>query len=72
VVNGQPARKENLGAMQDVSVVTAQDMEWADGYAISAPTRFGAWRGGQVETTFDCPGPSWPVICGEVQATPTL
>lgn len=41
VVNGQQAWKEQLDRMQDIAVVTPDDMVWADGYFFCAPTRFG-------------------------------
>lgn len=41
VVNGQAAWKAQAERMADISVVTADDMVWADGYFFSAPTRFG-------------------------------
>jgi NAD(P)H dehydrogenase (quinone) len=41
VINGQQAWKEQLEKMQDIEVVTPDDMIWADGYFVSTPTRFG-------------------------------
>jgi NAD(P)H dehydrogenase (quinone) len=58
VVNSQPAWKENLDSMQDVPVVTPQDMEWADGYFISAPTRFGVVAS-QLRVFIDTLGGVW-------------
>jgi NAD(P)H dehydrogenase (quinone) len=41
VVNGQDAWKATLDKMQDIPVATPDDMEWANAYLFSAPTRFG-------------------------------
>lgn len=41
VVNGQEAWKATLDKMQDIPVATPEDMEWANAYLFSAPTRFG-------------------------------
>ncbi|OJY25469.1 MAG: NAD(P)H:quinone oxidoreductase, type IV [Rhodobacterales bacterium 65-51] len=41
VVNGQDAWKATLDKMQDIPVATPGDMEWANAYLFSAPTRFG-------------------------------
>lgn len=58
VISGQPAWKENLDSMQDIAVATPQDMEWADGYFISAPTRFGVVAS-QLRVFIDTLGPVW-------------
>lgn len=58
VIGGQPAWKENLDSMQDIAVATPQDMEWADGYFISAPTRFGVVAS-QLRVFIDTLGPVW-------------
>lgn len=41
VVEGQQAWREQLEKMQDIPEVSLDDMEWANGYFISVPTRFG-------------------------------
>ena len=41
VVNSQDAWKANLEKMQDIAEISHDDMEWADGYFISIPTRYG-------------------------------
>ncbi|MEI4473035.1 NAD(P)H:quinone oxidoreductase [Frigidibacter sp. MR17.24] len=41
VIDGQEAWKAQIAKMADIPVVTPEDMEWADGYFFSAPTRFG-------------------------------
>ncbi|PWJ20285.1 NAD(P)H dehydrogenase (quinone) [Jannaschia seohaensis] len=40
VVDGQEPWKAQLEKMADIPEATADDMEWADGYFFSAPTRF--------------------------------
>lgn len=42
VVEGQDAWKAQLEKVQDIPVVTPDDMEWADGYFFAAPTRYGS------------------------------
>ena len=42
VVNGQDAWKAQVEKVADIPVATPEDMEWADAYIFSAPTRFGA------------------------------
>ncbi len=41
VVNGQDAWKAAAEKQTDLPVATAEDMEWANAYLFSAPTRFG-------------------------------
>jgi len=41
VVEGQDAWKAQLEKMQDIPEVSHADMEWADGYFFSIPTRYG-------------------------------
>ncbi|MEI4484790.1 NAD(P)H:quinone oxidoreductase type IV [Frigidibacter sp. MR17.14] len=41
VVDGQEAWKAQVAKMAAIPEVTPADMEWADGYFFSAPTRFG-------------------------------
>lgn len=58
VVNGQPAWKAQLEKMRDIPEVTADDMVWADGYFVSAPTRFGS-PPSQVRAFIDTLGGVW-------------
>ncbi|RVT85239.1 NAD(P)H:quinone oxidoreductase [Rhodobacteraceae bacterium CCMM004] len=58
VVNGQDAWKAQLDKMSDIPVVTAEDMEWADGYFFAAPTRFGVVAS-QVRAFIDTLGGLW-------------
>lgn len=58
VVNGQDAWKANLEAMQDIPEVTPADMEWADGYLLSSPTRFGG-AASQMRAFIDTLGGLW-------------
>ena len=58
VVNGQDAWKANLDAMQDIPVATPADMEWADGYIFSSPTRFGG-AASQMRAFIDTLGGLW-------------
>ena len=41
VVNSQDAWKANLEKMQDILEISHDDMEWAEGYFLSIPTRYG-------------------------------
>lgn len=58
VVNGQDAWKANLEAMKDIPEVTPADMEWADGYLLSSPTRFGG-AASQMRAFIDTLGGLW-------------
>jgi NAD(P)H dehydrogenase (quinone) len=58
VVEGQEAWKANLQKMQDIPVVTPDDMVWAEGYFISAPTRYGVVAS-QLRAFIDTLGPVW-------------
>jgi len=58
VVEGQDAWKAQLEKMQDIPEVSPDDMEWADGYFVSAPTRFGVVAS-QVRVFFDTLGGLW-------------
>ena len=58
VVNGQDAWKAQVEKMQDIPEASPDDMEWADGYFISAPTRFGVVAS-QMRAFFDTLGPLW-------------
>ena len=58
VVAGQDAWKAQLEKMKDIPEVTADDMEWADGYFFSAPTRFGVVAS-QMRAFIDTLGGLW-------------
>ncbi|WHZ35217.1 NAD(P)H:quinone oxidoreductase [Sagittula sp. MA-2] len=58
VVEGQDAWKAQLEKMKDIPEVTANDMEWADGYFFSAPTRFGVVAS-QMRAFIDTLGGLW-------------
>lgn len=58
VVEGQPAWKEQADRSADIAVATPDDMEWADGYWISCPTRYGV-PASQMRAFIDTLGPLW-------------
>ena len=58
VVNGQDAWKAQLEQMSDIPEASLDDMEWADGFFVSAPTRFGVVAS-QMRAFFDTLGPLW-------------
>lgn len=58
VVQGQDAWREQLERMQDIPEVSADDMEWANGYFFSSPTRYGVVAS-QVRAFIDTLGPLW-------------
>ena len=58
VVDGQDAWRAQLDKMQDIPEAKPEDMEWADGYFISAPTRFGV-AASQFRAFIDTLGPLW-------------
>ena len=58
VVAGQEAWKAQLDKMQDIPEVTADDMEWANGYFFISPTRFGAVAS-QMRAFIDTLGGLW-------------
>lgn len=58
VVNGQDAWKAQVEKAADIPVATPQDMEWADAYLFSAPTRFGA-APSQLRAFIDTLGGQW-------------
>lgn len=58
VVNGQPAWKAQTEKTAAIPVVTPDDMVWADGYFISAPTRYGV-SASQLRAFIDTLGPVW-------------
>lgn len=58
VVEGQDAWKAQIEKMSDIPEATADDMEWADGYFFSAPTRFGVVAS-QMRAFIDTLGGLW-------------
>lgn len=58
VIDGQDAWKANLEAMKDIPEVTSADMEWADGYIVNTPTRFGG-AASQLRAFIDTLGGLW-------------
>lgn len=58
VVDGQDAWKAQLERMSDIPEAGPDDMEWADGYFISCPTRFGV-AASQMRAFFDTLGGLW-------------
>ncbi len=58
VVEAQDAWKAQQQAMTDIPKVTHDDMEWADGYFLSSPTRYGGATS-QMRSFIDTLGPLW-------------
>jgi len=58
VVKGQEAWANQLEKMQDIPVVSNDDMEWADAYLFIAPTRFGGMTS-QMRAFIDTLGGLW-------------
>jgi NAD(P)H dehydrogenase (quinone) len=58
VVDGQDPWREQLDKMKDIPEAKPEDMEWADGYFISVPTRFGV-AASQFRAFIDTLGPQW-------------
>ncbi len=58
VVAGQDAWKAQQEAQSDVPEVSYDDMTWADGYFVSAPTRYGT-PASQLRAFIDTLGPLW-------------
>lgn len=58
VVDTQDAWKAAAAAQSDVAVATPDDMEWADGYIFSSPTRFGV-AASQMRAFIDTLGGMW-------------
>ncbi|HEX8830360.1 MAG TPA: NAD(P)H-dependent oxidoreductase, partial [Longimicrobium sp.] len=56
VVNGQDAWRAHAEATAHVEVATLEDMEWANAYLFSAPTRFGV-SASQMRAFIDQLGP---------------
>lgn len=58
VVNGQDAWKAQAEKTADVPEATLDDLEWANAYLFSAPTRYGA-AASQMRAFIDQTGPLW-------------
>lgn len=58
VVEAQEAWAAQRDATADVPVVSDEDMLWADGYVLSAPTRYGG-AASQMRAFIDTLGPLW-------------
>ncbi|MDO9640227.1 MAG: NAD(P)H:quinone oxidoreductase [Pseudotabrizicola sp.] len=58
VVAGQDAWKAQVEKVADIPVAKPEDMEWADAYLFSAPTRFGA-APSQLRAFIDTLGGQW-------------
>ncbi len=58
VVAGQPAWQEISDKTSDIPVVTTEDMQWANAYLFSAPTRFGVMAS-QMRSFIDTLGGVW-------------
>lgn len=57
-IDSNPAWRAHVDATKNVPEVTADDMEWADGYIFSVPSRFGNVPG-QAKQFFDTLGGLW-------------
>ena len=58
VVNGQDAWKAQAERSSHIPDATLADLEWANAYLLSAPTRYGA-AASQMRTFLDQTGPLW-------------
>ena len=58
VVNGQDAWRAQAEKTADVQEATLDDLEWANAYLLSAPTRYGA-AASQMRAFLDQTGPLW-------------
>lgn len=58
VVKGQDAWQAQADRTAHIEVVTLEDMEWADGYFFSGPTRYGVVAS-QIRAFIDTLGPLW-------------
>lgn len=58
VIDTQDAWKAAAARQSDIPVATPDDMEWADGYIFSAPTRFGV-AASQMRSFIDTLGGLW-------------
>ena len=58
VIDNNPGWKAHVDATKDVPVATMEDLEWADAYIFSVPTRFGVMAS-QMKQFFDLAGGLW-------------
>ncbi len=58
IIDGQEGWKTQLEKMQDIPEAAPEDMEWADGYFVTAPTRYGVVAS-QLRAFIDTLGPLW-------------
>ena len=58
IVERQDAWKSQADAMADIPEATPEDMVWADGFFLSAPTRYGV-PASQMRAFIDTLGPIW-------------
>lgn len=58
VVNAQEAWSKHAESTSHIETATPDDMEWADGYLFSAPTRYGG-AASQMRSFIDTLGPLW-------------
>lgn len=58
IVSGQPAWRAQAEKTANVPEATAADMEWANAYLFSAPTRYGV-SASQMRAFIDSLGPQW-------------
>ncbi|MEX0773458.1 MAG: NAD(P)H:quinone oxidoreductase [Balneolales bacterium] len=57
-IDSNPAWKANVVATKDVPEATIEDLEWADSFIISTPTRYGSVPS-QMQQYFDMTGELW-------------
>lgn len=58
VIDADPMRKANDESSKDIPEVSNQDLEWADAFLFSFPTRFGMMPS-QIKSFLDQTGPLW-------------
>lgn len=58
VVNGQDAWRAQAERSAHIPIATLDDLEWANAYLLSAPTRYGA-AASQMRSFIDQTGPLW-------------
>ena len=57
-IDSNPAWRAHLDSVSDVQIATPEDLEWADGYALGTPTRFGT-PSAQLKGFIDTLGGLW-------------
>jgi NAD(P)H dehydrogenase (quinone) len=57
-IDGNPAWRAHVDATKDVPVATPADLEWADGFLVGTPTRFGL-PAAQLKQFIDTCGGAW-------------